>query len=96
MFIYDPVENMTSKNKRELSNDYLLGGAFLLMGFYLLAGSFSSIVKGTWPFFMPAQLDIVGLIFSVFGDPAAGILGGIILGLLGFGSIYLCYLVYRK
>ena len=87
---------MNSNNKKEFSNDYLWGIFFLLFGFYLLAGALVSIAKGTWPFFMPAQLDIIGLVFSIFGNPVAGILGGIILTFLGLGSLYIFSLVYRK
>ena len=82
--------------KNEHSNTPLLGAFFLIFGFYLLAGAVTSIANGAWPFFMPAQLDIIGLVFSIFGDPAAGILGGITLGLLGIGFIYLFSLVYRN
>lgn len=83
-------------HKNEQSNSPLLGIFFLIFGFYLLAGAVASIAEGAWPFFMPAQLDIVGLVFGIFGDPVAGILGGIILGFLGLGCIYLFSLVYRN
>jgi hypothetical protein len=53
---------------------------------YLLAGSYYGLTRAKWPFFMPPQLDLFGLLFGLFGEHAGGYVGGGLLGLLGLAS----------
>lgn len=59
------------------------GLGLLACGGYLLAGAYYGFTYAKWPFFMPPQLDIFGLIFGLFGDQTGGYVGGGLLGALG-------------
>ena len=65
--------------------DSPIGLVFGLFAFaaYLLAGSYYGLTYAKWPFFMPPQLDVFGLLFGLFGEQAGGYVGGGLLGLLG-------------
>jgi hypothetical protein len=74
------AEQIHSKNRGSS-----IGPAFGLIAFgaYLLAGSYYGLTYAKWPFFMPPQLDIFGLLFGLFGEPVGGYAGGSLLGVLG-------------
>lgn len=61
------------------------GLGLLAFGGYLLAGAYYGFTYAKWPVFMPPQLDVFGLIFSLFGDQAGGYVGGGLLCVLGAG-----------
>jgi hypothetical protein len=52
-------------------------------GVYLLVGAYHGFNYAKWPFFMPPQLDIFGLLFGLFGEQVGGYVGGGLLGVLG-------------
>lgn len=52
-------------------------------GTYLLAGAYWAASKGEWPFFMPPQIDIFGVLFSILGKPWGAYVGALFLVLLG-------------
>jgi len=75
-----------------------IGPAFGLIAFgaYLLAGSYYGLTYAKWPFFMPPQLDIFGLLFGLFGEHAGGYVGGGLLGVLGLALAILGVAVLAK
>jgi hypothetical protein len=59
--------------------------AFLMLAFgvYLLSGAYYGFTYAKWPYFMPPQLDVFGLLFGFLGEQVGGYVGGGLLGLLG-------------
>jgi hypothetical protein len=55
----------------------------IALGVYLLTGAYYGLTYAKWPFFMPPQLDIFGLLIGFFGEQVAGYVGGGLLGVLG-------------
>jgi hypothetical protein len=70
---------------RQKSSDLSIVQALgmLAFGVYLLSGAYYGFSYAKWPFFMPPQLDIFGLLFGLFGEQVGGYVGGGLLGVLG-------------
>lgn len=64
------------------------GGGLLCVaiGLYLLAGA-ARAFTGTWPFFMPPQLDGIAALLSWLPEPYGTYAAGAVVGLLGIASV---------
>ena len=63
---------------------------FFLFGLYLLVAAYAAFTSAKWPIFLtPVQLDIFGFLFSLFGSPVGGYLGGALLGVFGLGCCWI-------
>ena len=58
----------------------------IAIGLYLLAGA-ARAFTGTWPFFLPPQLDGIAALLSWLPDPYATYAAGAVVGLLGVGTV---------
>lgn len=65
-------------------------------GCYLLYGAYFGLIYAKWPYFMPPQLDIFGLIFTVFGEQAGAYVGACFLGLLGLFFLFIATALLLK
>jgi len=54
----------------------------IAFGVYLLAGAFRAF-SGSWPGFLPPQVDGISLLFSVLSEPYATYAAGAATGLIG-------------
>ena len=66
------------------------GGGLLcvVIGLYLLAGA-TRAFTGTWPFFLPPQLDAIAALLSWLPKPYGMYAAGEVVGLLGVGAVAL-------
>jgi hypothetical protein len=64
------------------------GLAILLVGVFLLFGSYISISGGKWPVYMPVQLDLFGALFGAYVGGAIAFLLGAFLVWAGCTSIW--------
>lgn len=55
----------------------------IAIGCYFLIGAYFSWRDAKWPVFMPPQLDILGLLFELFGRPTGAYVGAGFLFVLG-------------
>ena len=55
----------------------------LVFGLYLIAGGYYGFAHAKWPWFMPPQLDMIGLLLGLFGERLSGYVGGGVLCLFG-------------
>jgi hypothetical protein len=62
----------------------------------LLVGGIFGIATTQWPIFMPPQLDMIGLVFKIFGNPWAGYIGGFFLVVLGSIIIWVSLAASKK
>lgn len=64
------------------------GGGLLCVaiGLYLLAGA-ARAFTGTWPFFLPPQLDAIAALLSWLPKPYGTYAAGAVVGLLGIGAV---------
>lgn len=67
----------------------------LALGFYLLAGAFRAF-SGTWPVFLPPQLDGIALLLSVFPEPYATYAAGAVTALLGTACVGVGVLLWTR
>ena len=56
------------------------------IGLYLLAGA-ARTLTGTWPFFLPPQLDAIAALLSWLPAPCGTYAAGAVVGLLGVGAV---------
>lgn len=65
------------------------------IGLYLIAGA-ARAFTGTWPFFLPPQLDGVAALLSWLPDPYGIYAAGAVVGLLGVGALALGIALWTK
>lgn len=74
----------TPRNETSPRDASLLLVAF---GVYLLWGAYFAFSNAEWPWFMPPQLDFIGMLLSALGDPIGAYCGGGFLALLGIALV---------
>lgn len=72
----------------------------IAFGLYLLFGAYFLWRYTKWPIFLPPQLDLFGLLFSLFGEKIGAYIGAIFLTVLGLicvlAPIFLINKLIRK
>lgn len=76
---------MTTNREEKTSDDLGLGGALFGCAFsaYLFYGAYCAFSGARWPAFMPPQLDVVALTFSLISEATSAYVAGACAGLLG-------------
>lgn len=88
--------NSTKNQIEKKSNDVWVSLGAIAFGLYFLIGAYVGASHAEWPIFMPPQIDLFGLLFSVFGKPLGAYLGAMFLAVLGMGCVWLGIVVFWK
>ena len=74
-------------NRRPTGPSNAGSGLFCIaIGLYFLAGA-ARAFTGTWPFFLPPQLDAIAALLSWLPGPYGTYAAGAVVGLLGLGAV---------